>query len=268
MAVPVIISITSLPSRIGKLRPCLDSLLAGDARPDKILLPLPKFSRRENCAYEIPGFLKDYGAAVETVETEQDWGPGTKVLGALGRIPDPCYLIVADDDVRYRPRFLASLLEAQRADHAASFSHHTYRTGGLTVGQGCDGFSFFSPNLRGLDAFYREHVSGTDLFYHDDLWLSFFLFSRGIAIKKPIAEKGAGPMYEAVHHTNSLNQLTGDLARKQLNRRGLQRLLATTKTILRKKCGLKAVAAFDGVITSPVRRLKRKAGQLKPGAWK
>jgi hypothetical protein len=267
MSIPVVVSITTLPSRIGKLRPCLDSLLAGDARPDKILLPLPKFSKREGCAYEIPGFLKEhYGGAVEVVEAEQDWGPGTKVLGALSRLPDPCYLVAADDDVRYRPDFLSGLLTAQRADHAASFSHHTYRTGGLTIGQGCDGFSFFSPNLRGLDAFYREHVRGTDLFYHDDLWVSFFLFTRGIAIKRPAPGKNAGPMYDVVHHTNPLHALTGDLARKQLNRRGLRRLLQATKTSPRKKYGLKAVAVFDGLVTSPVRRLKRKAAQLKRGA--
>jgi hypothetical protein len=266
MSIPVIVSITTLPSRIGKLRPCLDSLLAGDVRPDKILLPLPNISKRENCAYDIPAFLKsNYGTAVEVVDAEQDYGPGTKVLGALSRLPEPCYFIAADDDVSYKARFLAGLLAAQRDDHASSFSYHTYRAGGLTIGQGCDGFSFYSPNLRGVDVFYREHVSGTDLFYHDDLWISFFLFSQGIAIKRPPLEKGVGPMYEIVHHTNPLHALTGELARKQLNRRGLQRLLATTKTIPRKKYGLKAVAVFDGLVTSPVRRLKRKADQLKRG---
>src|SRR5471030_1121332 len=154
MSIPVVISITTLPSRIGKMRPCLDSLLAGDVVPDKIFLPLPKFSRRENCAYEIPAFLKTpdfYGNIVEVVEVEQDWGPGTKVLGALNRILDRCYFIAADDDVSYKPRFLAGLLDAQREDHESSFSYHTYRASGLTIGQGCDGFSFYSPNLRGID---------------------------------------------------------------------------------------------------------------------
>ncbi|MDR3457308.1 MAG: hypothetical protein P4N60_07675 [Verrucomicrobiae bacterium] len=267
MSIPVVVSITTLPSRIGKMRPCLDSLLAGDVVPDKILLPLPNFSQRENCAYEIPAFLKtQYGTAVEIVAAEQDFGPGTKVLGVLNRIPDPCYLIAADDDVSYQPHFLSGLLAGQRGAHAASFSYHTYRTGGLTIGQACDGFSFYSPNLRGLDAFYQDHVSGTDLFYHDDLWFSFFLFLRGIAIKRPVMEKGAGPVYSVVHNTNQLHTLSGELARKQLNRRGIQRLLQTTKTGPRKKYRLQAVAVFDGLITSPVRRLKRKADQLKRGA--
>ena len=268
MSLPVVISITTLPSRIGKLRPCLDSLLAGEVVPDKIILSLPKLSRRESCAYEIPSFLKPpdvFGGLVEVVEVVQDYGPGTKVLGALPRIPTPCYLVAADDDVIYQPGFLAGLLAAQCADHAASFSYHTYRTSGLTIGQGCDGFSFYSPNLRGLDTFYQQHVRGTDLFYHDDLWLSFFLFTRGIAIRGVKREKAAGLIYKMVHHTNSLQALTGELARKKLNRRGLKLLLQSTKTSAPKKCRLQALALFDGLITSPVRRLKRKTEQLKRG---
>ena len=264
MALPVIMAITTLPSRIGAMRPCLDSLLAGEVVADKILIPLPRFSKRENCAYEIPGFLRDdYAGRVEIVETDEDCGPGTKVLGALSRLADPCYFIAADDDVRYKPQFLSGLLAAQRADHGASFSNHTYRTGGLTVGQGCDGFSFYSPNLRGIDAFYRDHVAGTGLFYHDDLWLSFFLFLHGIAIKAPPRAKGEGAVYEVVHHTNALHALSGDLARRQLNRRGLKALIEATKPDLSKQGRLKAIAAFDALVTSPVRRLRRKADQIR-----
>ena len=231
MSIPVVVSISTLPSRIGKLRPCLDSLLlGGDVKPDKILLPLPKFSKRENCTYEIPAFLKNYhSSAIEVVEADQDYGPGTKVLGVLRRLPEPCYLIAADDDVSYKPHFLSGLLTAQRGNHGCSFSYHTYRAGGLTIGQGCDGFSFFSPNLRGLEDFYRDHISGTDLFYHDDLWLSFFLFAGGIAIKQPAAGETPGPAYHIVHHTNPLHALPGNLSRKQLNRGGIRRLLGATK---------------------------------------
>ena len=263
MPIPVVVSLTTLPSRIGKMQPCLDSLLAGEARPDKIFLSLPKISKRENCAYERPAFLNGYGAAVEVIEAAHDFGPGTKVLGVLDRLPAACHLIAADDDVRYQPHFLAGLLAAQQSDCASSFSYHTYRTGGLTVGQGCDGFSFYSPNLRGLADFYQAHVAGTDLFYHDDLWISFFLFARGIAIRRVPLEKNAGPIYEIVHHTNALNQLTGELARKKLNRRGLSRLLQTVKLDAAKKRRLRAVAVYDHLITSPVRRLKRKAAQFQ-----
>ena len=272
MPIPPVISITTLPSRIGKIRPTLDSLLAGRVVPDKIFLPLPKLSRRENCAYEIPAFLKDKDYCrdiIEVIEVGSDSGPGTKVLGVLNRLSDPCYLIAADDDVRYKPGFLSGLLDAQRGDHAASFSYHTYRAGGLTIGQGCDGFSFHSPNLRGLDHFYQDHVAGTDLFYHDDLWLSFFLFTQGIAIMRPKLSKGDGLIYEIVYQTNSLNQLPGELTRKKLDRRGVKLLLQSTKLDPQKQNRLKATAIFDQLITSPARRIKRKATQVKRalGGW-
>ena len=267
MSIPVIVSITTLPSRIGRMRPCLDSLLAGDVVPDKIFVPVPKFSRREKCAYEIPAFLKNmdvYGGVVEVIEVEDDWGPGTKVLGSLGKIPEPCYLIAADDDVSYKPHFLAGLLAAQRSDHEASFSYHTYRASGLTIGQGCDGFSFYSPNLRGAGDFYKKYVEGTDLFYHDDLWFSFFLFLRRIAVRRPAVGKNADPIYEIVHQINSMNVMP---VVKKIRRSGVGMLLRATKPSLEKRFRLKAVDVFDRLITSPVRRLNRKVTQKKTGLW-
>ena len=56
---PVIVSITSLPSRLARIRPCLESLLGGSRVPDKILLALSPFSAREHAPYVLPDFLKD-----------------------------------------------------------------------------------------------------------------------------------------------------------------------------------------------------------------
>jgi len=263
---PIVVSITTLPSRIGQIRPCLESLLAGDVTPDKIYLPLPGFSRREQCAYVIPGFLKDSdfcGSIIEVVPAEHDWGPGTKVMGALRKLSQDGYLVIADDDVRYRPGFLAGLLQAQRGDHRSSFSYHTYRTGGLVVGQGCDGFSFYAPNLAGIEDFYYKHIDGTDLFYHDDLWISFYLASIGIAVRRlPLFVKGE-LIFEHVHDTNPLRLLTGDLDRRNLNRRGVRRLLSETDLSWSARLRYKAVAIYDHLFTSPFRRMKRKALQAR-----
>ena len=160
---------------------CLGTLV-----PDKILLPLPKWSDRERAPYVLPGFLKDNdfaGRIVEVIDAARDWGPGTKLLGALRSIPDSCHLIVADDDVRYKPIFLEGIVNAQRRDKNSSFSYYTYNLDGLTIGQGCDGFSFYSPNLDRILPFAEKHVMGTKLFYHDDFWISFFLASKGISVE-------------------------------------------------------------------------------------
>src|SRR5262245_25373940 len=118
----VVISITSLPSRIGRIRPCLESLLASSVTPDRIILPLPNFSERERSGYTLPDFLKEDPFAkrgVEVIRIERDWGPGTKLIGALSVIKHPSYLVIADHDVRYKPTFLETMLDAQRQEHAA-----------------------------------------------------------------------------------------------------------------------------------------------------
>ena len=186
-SLPVVVSIATLPSRIGSMRPALESLLGGDLVPDRILVVITDYSPREKCGFVIPDFLEDPAftqGIVEVVVSSRDWGPGTKSLGALEHIKEDCILVTADDDVAYQSYFLSTLAKAQNERRDCSFSYYTYRAGGLTVGQGCDGFSFYSPNLAGVREFVEANVVGTTLHYHDDLWISFFLFSRGVKVRR------------------------------------------------------------------------------------
>jgi hypothetical protein len=263
---PVIISITTLPSRIGKMRPCLESLLSGQVVPDKLLLALPAVSKRENSPYCIPDFLRDAdfcGSRINIVNADRDWGPGTKLLGSLDALPIECYLVLADDDVRYRPDFLAGLLNAQVRDHRSSFSYYTYRVEGLTIGQGCDGFTFWSPNVFGMKSFAESHVDGTDLFFHDDLWISFFLALKGIAIKSLRPQLGGTLIYETLHETNSLRYLTGSLAREDLSRREARKLFQKIRLPLQTKLKIDFMSAYDKLISLQVARLKRFMSRAK-----
>jgi hypothetical protein len=85
----------------------------------------------------------------------------SSLLGSLDALPEKSYPVLADDDVIYKPSFLSWLIAAQSVDHAASFSYYVYRTGGLSVGQGCDGFSFWKPNLACITDLARAHVAET-----------------------------------------------------------------------------------------------------------
>lgn len=226
LPLPVIVSIATLPSRIANMRPTIESLLEGDLVPDRILVIVTEYSAREKCGYAIPDFLRDERftrGIVEVVVASRDWGPGTKLLGALERLEEPCLLVLADDDVAYAGGFLSALVERQAADHGSSFSYFTYRTNGLTVGQGCDGFSFFSPNLDGIRAFFDDHVAGSSLQFHDDLWISFFLFSRDIRIQNVSSGRDAR-VYQQIIFDDSLRDLTGYASRDRIVREGLPRL--------------------------------------------
>jgi hypothetical protein len=258
---PLIVGISSLPSRIGLVRPCLESLLAGSLLPDQILVILPLFSVREQSAYALPDFLEDPGfcsGIIEVVRVDRDWGPGTKLLGALSVLRHPCVLVIADDDVGYKPAFLAELYAAQTKEHRASFSFHTYRSNGLTIGQGCDGLSFWLPNLAGITAFAERHIAGTDLLLHDDLWICFYLKMNGIAVRS-LAHRLAGELiYERVHDINSLNRLDGPLKRRHLNRTGTKRLLREVPMPAIKRLQMRAERAYDRYIGRQSRMIRRK----------
>ena len=203
------------------MRPALESLLEGSMAPDRIFLSLPDTALREEAPYVIPDFFGELPPKVEIIRTPEDYGSGTKILGLLGKITQPCYVVLADDDVRYKPFFLRRLIEHQRRDHGAAFSFYAYSLGGLRVGQGVDGFSFWSPNLDGIFDFYCRHIAGTDLMFHDDLWISFYLMSRGVVVKnlRPLLqEAGAGEVRETVlHAVKALTAETGRLSRQRLN---------------------------------------------------
>lgn len=227
-AAPIIVSIATIPSRIGAMKPTLDSLLAGDVAPDLILVNTPRFCKLENTGYDIPAFLTDssvFDGRVRHVVSEVDWGPGTKMLGALPHLPATCILVIADDDILYHREFLKRLVEAQTADHDRAYSYFVYRAFGMSVGQGCDGLSVWSSHLHGMRAFVDSHVAGTSLIYHDDIWIAFFLMTKGVKITSIPVPAGADLVYQQVLPNTVLAVQTGKLKREQILATHLPRLL-------------------------------------------
>ena len=223
---PLFVSLTTLPSRIGLLRETLDSLQAQTRPPDRVLLCLPRWSKREQCAYTAPSWLRVYTPFLQVVECEDDYGPGTKLLGCLGHLPAEACLVIADDDMKYKPFFLEALYSAQVADVGSSFSFWTYPCGPFTVGQGADGFSFRVSQLDGIAAFAAKAVQHPRLRLVDDLWISAFLKSRGVAVRS-LAHMipGGGTVYEAAHGINQLQNLAGETAREAAMLEGTRHLL-------------------------------------------
>lgn len=217
---------STLPSRIGKIRPAIDSLLANTRGPDKIVLTVPRRPLRGDATLVVPGFLDEpgYRERIALNLIEEDFGPGSKLMGCLGHIATPCVVILADDDMEYRDFLLERLYAEQVADRTRSFSFYAYRHGGMTIGQGADGFSIWSENLRGIDAFYEANVRGERIAFHDDLWISYFLLTRGVTVEGLQGELGGTLVYRSVHTDESLSTLEGDLARERLTAEGLRSL--------------------------------------------
>lgn len=213
---------TSLPSRIARIRPAIDSLLIGDRIPDAIILSLPRKPLRGDGMWDVPDFLHDrgwHGGRVQITWIDGDYGPGTKLLGAIPSLGANDLIVLADDDVRYHASFLAGLEAAMhRPGRRAAFSYYSYRLGALRIGQGCDGFAMTARDVATAQTFFDCHVAGTNATYVDDLWISHLLAMRGVAVRSLPVPASATLVYDQVHEIDALRDLTGVLERDRLNR--------------------------------------------------
>jgi len=172
----IYISITTIPARIKDLYKTVDSFLKQSKKPDKIFINIPLKYKRFKEIVEDEQIPKFNNQIVEITRCE-DFGPGTKLLGSLNKIKKNSLLILADDDHFYEDYMIEKFYQyySKAPENAYSFYVHSLKNFG--VGQGADGFAINSNFLDGIEKFYADVVKkNNDLFIHDDLWTSFFLF--------------------------------------------------------------------------------------------
>ena len=109
----IIVSLTTIPSRMDGLDDTLKSLLDQSRRPARIVLNVPAFSIREKKAYVVPERLR----ALASLEVRQcdDVGPATKLIPTLLAVSGETRILVVDDDRIYPPWLLARYEEAASA---------------------------------------------------------------------------------------------------------------------------------------------------------
>lgn len=107
----VIISLTSIPSRLPFIEPTLKSLLLQTCPVKEIRLYLPSYSQREKKAYVVPPGLMGL-KSIRIIECDRDWGPATKFIPAVLSLPDSQEILVVDDDRIYPPNFVTDLVAA------------------------------------------------------------------------------------------------------------------------------------------------------------
>ncbi len=221
---------TTIPSRIDLLEPALESLWHQSRQADRLILSVPEDSDREDDRYVIPEFLTDGrfpDSWLTLARPPQDFGPGTKLLGALPHLDGDELVVLADDDVRYAPTFLDGLVIEHEARPGEAHSYYTYRAWGLAIGQGCDGFAFPAAQVDGIHEWIDPHLDVPAIRHHDDVWISFFLRRRGTRIRQATLPDSTGDLvYEQVHEVNSLLALEGELERHELTRLSVAYLMA------------------------------------------
>lgn len=105
----VVVSFTTLPSRLPFLGEVSAQMAKQSFQPDAVYACIPTVSARLGKSYDLSGI--DIPSNLTVIRTE-DYGPATKLLGCLDSEPDPATIIITiDDDVDYSPDLLKTLVE-------------------------------------------------------------------------------------------------------------------------------------------------------------
>ena len=196
----LIVTLSTLPSRIGKIGPALNSLLDQTVRPESIFLALPAKSIRERKEYIVPPWLLDH-PVVTILPTEKDWGPATKLIPVLrhfAHAPETTILAVDDDNVYPRQyietfvRFAHALPEAALSLRGWPISpsrkwRDSREFKGTQINSpvetdiitGCGGI-MVRPRFFDAD-FFDYGAAPPQAFFVDDIWISGHLARRKIA---------------------------------------------------------------------------------------
>lgn len=103
----IIVSLTTSPKRIDKIKPVLDSIMAQTCKPDRIVLNLPRVFKRTGDTFSkpLPSFIKNN--PIVHVNWCEDIGPATKIIPTVYLIKDPnTYILSIDDDIYYPKNLL------------------------------------------------------------------------------------------------------------------------------------------------------------------
>jgi hypothetical protein len=197
----LIVSLSTMPDRIGRLQPTINSLLNQTRPPDEIVLAVPSFSIRQQRAYDIPAYLSQ-NPKLRVLRSEKDWGPATKFIPvvrdelAAGRKDS---LIMVIDDDRIYPRDSIELYlhyHAQLPDAALCFRggpippslswRHPKIDFGVdlrvpkqtAVITGCGSY-FIQPRFFD-NSLWDYSGAPAGAFYMDDIWISGCLERLGV----------------------------------------------------------------------------------------
>lgn len=102
----VIISLTTIPPRINKLRGTLASLLIQSYRVDEIYINIPHTSLK-GIKYKVPKWLSNLDN-IKINWCERDYGPSTKLLPSLIKENKDTIIIIVDDDIIYGTKMVES----------------------------------------------------------------------------------------------------------------------------------------------------------------
>lgn len=116
---PVIVSLTSIPSRLGTLHLVIKSILNQDKLPKKIILWL-----NESLKNELPKNLKKIESDIFEIHYSKLNCSHRKLIHTLEIFPDDC-IVTCDDDLMYRKYWLSTIYKEHLLNPTAVIGNHT-----------------------------------------------------------------------------------------------------------------------------------------------
>ncbi len=238
MDVRIVASYTTLPSRYNVLKESIQSMTNQTHKLDAIYLTLPYKAARLNKEY--PPLPDDINQLCTVIRTDIDYGPITKVYGALISETDPNTIIIScDDDVLFAPNYIEIMI-----NHHKSHPNSCICGTGALIGRGLfflsivstvkpfddwKGFTGFEVPIEGrkvdlifgvagvlytrgmfpsndeLNQTLFQHCLNDDaVFHNDDVLISGYLSKQGI-------ERRIFLDIPSITHINGEDALSGDI---------------------------------------------------------
>lgn len=197
----IITSCTTSPSRINKMNDTIYTLQKQTVKPSKLLLNLPYKFSRTNESYIIPDNFKN-NKNITINRLEMDYGPATKLVGAVLKIPkdEDTWIVVHDDDQLYFQKLVENYIDyitkvnnKKIGFTVSGFNFKTDYTGtisddfDLSRVQVCEGFMSYCVHRSVFEDDFIPYMNfvlkNKDCYLSDDLIISNYIAKKDVSIK-------------------------------------------------------------------------------------
>jgi hypothetical protein len=228
----IYVCLTTIPSRIDEIDKTIDSLMNQTILPTKIFISIPK-----KYTFRFDGIsidedriimLKEKYNILDIILLDNDYGPGSKLLGPLLNrdLSIDSFLLVVDDDLIYDRdmiKLYIMTMSINESNNYTIYNFYGYYLNDIKIVQ--QSASVLIP-IKLLSQFlkYFEKISDNkDILYHDDGYLSYYFHKMKIDVKTiDICNTRYGynnifPVLHSRTDVDALFKIKGKLSRKMLN---------------------------------------------------
>ena len=176
MDIKFCVSLTTIPSRVKGIYKTIESIQNQTLKPNKIYLNIPyKFKRFKNLEIDENDIQNIQFENLEIIRCE-DYGPATKLMGAIKEARDFDCVILLDDDHLY-DKNICEIFIQQFKIKPINYSFYLNKIFNIKMGQCADGLLINTKYLDKIEEFYFTYVlKNKNLFHDDDLWFALYLY--------------------------------------------------------------------------------------------